>query len=382
MDRTTYLDPKVGEYLNAHFICVKVQMDRTSKDSDEIKGWYSDAADIGTSYKVSAYPTFLFLSPEGKALHKAVGYRSPADFLSVAQDALNPARQFFTLLEAYDRGTADAASMLALTEALWELDSSAHGREVLRSCLDHYLNKMTEADLLKEETLRTCLDHGRAVVKSSDRIFIVAYKNPDKVDAIMGQKGWAHYRTDFVVVAEEITPRIWKDSPEGPKPATESPAWAEMEETIAKKYDTETAGRIILDEKIKWYTNKHDHTEMARYNLEKLDRFGGNLKDGDGFRINNRLVDICDYVDDKSLLERAIGWQQKIVDANPEEAGVKDTLASLLYKDGRVAEAIEWEQKAVDEDAAAMAKRNHAPHPVFADDLKKMKNGLPLSDPN
>ena len=43
MDKIVYPDKDVGAYFNAHFISIKIQMDKTPKDGSEIQEWYSDA---------------------------------------------------------------------------------------------------------------------------------------------------------------------------------------------------------------------------------------------------------------------------------------------------------------------------------------------------
>ncbi len=53
---------EVGDFFNKHFVSVKVQFDRTSKDNEEVKAWYEDAAYFRKEYKVLAYPTFLYFT--------------------------------------------------------------------------------------------------------------------------------------------------------------------------------------------------------------------------------------------------------------------------------------------------------------------------------
>src|SRR5581483_1313081 len=90
MDKEVYQDAGVGEVFNNNFIAVKVQMDKTDLDNDDVKKWYNDASIIQRNYSVSAFPTFLFFDPNGKPIHRAVGYKNSADFVSLAKDALNP----------------------------------------------------------------------------------------------------------------------------------------------------------------------------------------------------------------------------------------------------------------------------------------------------
>src|SRR5687768_17467993 len=70
MDNSVFVNDSVGDYFNDRFISVKVQMDKTSKDNEQVKQWYKDAALISNQYHVEGYPTFIFLSPQGTIVHK------------------------------------------------------------------------------------------------------------------------------------------------------------------------------------------------------------------------------------------------------------------------------------------------------------------------
>src|ERR1700730_5445986 len=63
MDKEVYHNDSVGYFINAKFISVKVQMDTSKMDNDATKEWYTTARRLQGEYKVNAYPTFLFFSP-------------------------------------------------------------------------------------------------------------------------------------------------------------------------------------------------------------------------------------------------------------------------------------------------------------------------------
>ncbi len=80
MDKVVYPNDTVGNLLNSSFISVKVQFDTTKKDNEYVQKWYRDAASIRHKYNVNAYPTFLFLTPDGQLLFKDVGAKDVVDF--------------------------------------------------------------------------------------------------------------------------------------------------------------------------------------------------------------------------------------------------------------------------------------------------------------
>ncbi len=104
MDSMVYTLSDVGAALNKSFISVKVQMDTSGRDAQNIKAWYKDANEIKQKYSVTSFPTFLFFSPEGELVHKGIGYMHSSGFIPLADDARTPDRQYYTLIRNYKAG--------------------------------------------------------------------------------------------------------------------------------------------------------------------------------------------------------------------------------------------------------------------------------------
>ena len=128
MDKEVYPSQKVGEFVNDNFIAVKVQMDQTTYDDEEVRKWYIDAQKIGSNYNITAYPTFLIFDPAGKAIHKIVGYRDSLQFLVSIQDALNPRKQFYHLLSSFKPGEMDLTELKEEARALKLVDIDLAGK--------------------------------------------------------------------------------------------------------------------------------------------------------------------------------------------------------------------------------------------------------------
>lgn len=77
MSRGTFKDAEVGKYFNNNFINYKLDMEK------------GEGPMLQQSFKVTAYPTLLFIQPDGTIKHRAVGYRNPQQLLSAGQQALN-----------------------------------------------------------------------------------------------------------------------------------------------------------------------------------------------------------------------------------------------------------------------------------------------------
>ena len=85
MEKSIYTDEKVAAYFNNNFINVKTDME------------VGEGTVLQEEFGVTAFPTFLFFSPEGKMLHKSVGAMDTIEFISLGKNATNPSKQYYTL---------------------------------------------------------------------------------------------------------------------------------------------------------------------------------------------------------------------------------------------------------------------------------------------
>jgi thioredoxin-related protein len=78
MHATTFKDLEIISMLNDNFVAVSVN--GNSRDSVKIDGLVSTERGVARDYRVSAYPTFWFLTPEGERITTFMGYQDK-DFL-------------------------------------------------------------------------------------------------------------------------------------------------------------------------------------------------------------------------------------------------------------------------------------------------------------
>ncbi len=77
LDKTTFKDAKVISYLNENFINVKMNMEA------------GEGPKLAQKYRVSGYPTLLFINSEGEAIGRIGGYVKAAAFVKNAKKAKN-----------------------------------------------------------------------------------------------------------------------------------------------------------------------------------------------------------------------------------------------------------------------------------------------------
>lgn len=81
MDANTFADARVAEKFNKQFINYKI-------DGDTSEGQL-----VRNLYKVDSYPTYIFITPEGKVLHRIEGIMPPQVFMDEADFAAKRAKE-------------------------------------------------------------------------------------------------------------------------------------------------------------------------------------------------------------------------------------------------------------------------------------------------
>lgn len=76
LKNNTFSNSKVGKYFNENFINVSLD------------GETGEGAMVANRYKVTGYPTLLFIDKDGKVVKQAVGYHDADDLIRLGQSAI------------------------------------------------------------------------------------------------------------------------------------------------------------------------------------------------------------------------------------------------------------------------------------------------------
>jgi thioredoxin-related protein len=79
MDRDTFSDPKVAEFVNENFYAVKLNAE--SQDKIIIKNDTTTAQMMARSMGVTGYPTIVYIKEDFKTIQAVPGYQKPEGFL-------------------------------------------------------------------------------------------------------------------------------------------------------------------------------------------------------------------------------------------------------------------------------------------------------------
>ena len=165
MSAKTFPDKSVGEFYNANFINVKLDMEK------------GEGLDFSDKYGVSAFPTLLFIDGEGQLVMKTVGYMDPAKFLDAGRSALKKGDKSALYAKEYNAGKRDFNTVYNYVKAL-----NQAGKSSLKIA-NEYIN--SQKDLSTPENLRFILE---SATEADSRIFDLAVKSKEPLIKMFGEE--------------------------------------------------------------------------------------------------------------------------------------------------------------------------------------------------
>lgn len=336
----------VGTFFNKNFINVKVQLDTSKADNEEVKKWYADAHMIMTDYKVNVFPTYLFLSPDGKLVHRAIG-SSPADaFIAKGKDALDPEKQYYVMLDKYTAGNRDPEFLRKVATTA----DMAYDKATAKLVSQEYLK--TQKDMFTKENI-AFIDRFTSSTKDDGFAFIM--NNSEKYDAVIGE-GASAKKLSAIIKQAEVYPLLFrKDAP--------APDWTAMNNDLTAKYP-KLAPEIISSTKVVYYQSKQDWNGFQVAVQDYMKVYGAKASAAE---LNNYAWTVFENCKDMTCVNDALEWSKRSF-KDKEDPMFIDTYANILYKLGKKDEAIKWEEKAV-------ALVGDGDKKTYIETLDKMKKG-------
>jgi thioredoxin-related protein len=390
MEKNVFSNDTVASYFNNHFISVRVQMDRTKKDDSYVQQWYDTADVLAKRYKIAAYPSFVFLSPEGQIVHKETGFKPVQEFIKVAETALAPGKvyvdpftRYDSLVAEYKKGRKDYSQMLYMIEQATNAND-VDMRKQLRSDYKKYLENSNRKTWYKKENIEFI----SSFVKRDSKFFDLFFPDGRRVDRAMNHPGYAAKVVDEIIFKEILKPFGLEGREDGymwntnTKIDSSEANWEKTYETIERRFNKYFAEKNLLIAKIYWYVQHNNFPAAAKLYFQKLEKYGidtagkflGTNELKESSLINSYAWPIFLLSDNRELLNESIKWLQKVV-KDDNVGGYLDTYANLLYKVGKKEKAIEWQHKAL-ELAIKFGKRPKLINEL-REHLDKMKRGEP-----
>jgi hypothetical protein len=118
--------------------------------------------------------------------------------------------------------------------------------------------------------------------------------------------------------------------------------WSKIKSAIMRKYP-EPGEEIYLQAKSVYYANRKRWDSLVSTTNEWLEKYNSVISE---YVLNEVAWVVFENAADTNVLRAALVWSKRCVDG-PENGGIMDTYANLLYKLGDKKNAIQWQRKAV-----------------------------------
>jgi thiol-disulfide isomerase/thioredoxin len=295
MDRNTFTNKEVGDFYNANFVNVKIDMEK------------GEGPAIAQQYGVRAYPSFLFVDADGELVHRALGYQESAAFVSVGKSAADPERRISGLQKRYDAGDRDPAFLLRFVEMKAAMMDGSHLKPA-----QEYLK--TQKDWSTEKNMEFIAEYADDV---DSPMFDYIFKNRAAFEGAFGE---AEIRGKIQNAAfQKIIKQGDMELPE--LVGRMNAFFQEKTPDIANRLGAETAMLI--------YKAMGDMEGYAKASVAYYSQYPSD----DYLELNELAWTFYENVDDKDQLRTALDWALKSVNLTSEYMN-NDTVAALYYKLG------------------------------------------------
>lgn len=356
MDREVYGLSQVGDAYNDRFICVRMQMDRTSQDDEMVKASYNDVKWITDRYRVNAYPTFLYFTSDGRIVKRAIGAMDAETFIHLADETVNPKLDYYALLNRFEGGVRDIPTMEFLANTAISFGDTGQATRIGAECV----RCIEKKESLNSEDIGFIRQYTKG---TKDFGFELFYRFGDSVNRLMMDDTYAQGTVAGIIMKEMVNPLINDSEAKAP------PNWTAIQTVVESKFNRYYAQRAVDAARTNWFLNRKDYKEWIANYVRFEDDYGPktNFDMWTAFALNKAAWAVFTYSSDSSELEHALSWSGRAVLMFPE-GNLMDTYANLLYELGRKAAALHWELT-----AAKLAPNNKE----VQERLEKIKAGLP-----
>jgi len=78
LKKYTFADKSAGDFFNTNFVNMALD------------GEQEEGAALARKFGIEAYPTLMFVTPEGELITKSLGFRTASDLINLGQEILEP----------------------------------------------------------------------------------------------------------------------------------------------------------------------------------------------------------------------------------------------------------------------------------------------------
>ncbi len=165
MAKTVFTNDEVGEFYNANFICMKIDMEKPEGRTFQQK------------YPVTAYPTLYYIDGNGETILQTKGAKTTGQFIDLGRKALGFTDKSGMFKEKYEAGDRDPELVFNYVKAL-----NKAGKPSLKVSND-YLK--TQDNLNTDFNLRFIYE---ATIEADSRIFDLLIKHRKAIEKLISKE--------------------------------------------------------------------------------------------------------------------------------------------------------------------------------------------------
>ncbi|MEM6299145.1 MAG: thioredoxin family protein [Bacteroidota bacterium] len=313
MDKNVFTQAEVGEFFNENFVSYRLDMEK------------GEGPEFAREHGVRAYPTFLFFSPEGTLVHRAVGGRAPEDFVKVGAAATKPESQSETLKKRFVDGERDQAFLYDYSMML------ISGYEDASEAVSAYLGTLDKESKMSEKTWELIQAGGK---DPESKAFALVLDNRKEFNKAHGEEA-----VDAFLLGsyETMMMNALRAGDEDKLNAAKKAVEQNIKGEAAKKFCAQADFNL----------NARDPQKAFPYAITYFDNF-----EHDSQSYNSIAWFYFQNSEDKKHLTKALEWAKKSVKLDENFANT-DTQAHIHYALGQNKEAISLAKRSIELGKAA-----------------------------
>lgn len=305
MTRDIFPQQPVADYYNAHFVNVKMDMEK------------GEGIDLAEKYNVAVYPTLLFFTPDGEIVHRSAGFHTAEQFLDLGAKANDPSKRLSALDNQYKEGNREPDFLRKYAMAKFEVMDGTHG-----GLAEEYL--ATQSDWNTEDNM--------------DMVFGFVTDTDSKLfDYIVNNKATFYERYGEQAVMQRIQALIYNSIQDNAESSS-----LEQIDALYKKVYPEKAAQLSSQFRMAYYRQAGDRENYAKSAVNYFKKYPG--KDWD--ELNEAAWTFYRVVENKKQLKTALKWVKKSIKLESNYFNY-DTKAALYYKLGKKRKATKAAKKAI-----------------------------------
>ncbi|MGL4629675.1 MAG: thioredoxin family protein [Leadbetterella sp.] len=400
LEKQTYPNGKVGKYMNANFINVKLD------------GEIGEGVTLAEQFKVDSYPTLIYLNSSGEEVYRVSGFQEPEEFIKVSKLALEETKKQ-PLSEIEKQIAGGDKSFATLKNYINRRKTSKPILSTETALFNDFATALSSKNDLSNEDYLLFWDNSKCMTFDSPGYEFLK-KNTTKI-AEVGEQ--AHTVSNAVVIDRMNTFIAFNDMERAFQEKNEQKLQSAIQ--VFRKYTGKNKDWFPFGENTIYKTEsdfyKVEHNDSKFIDVTKayvnktysekqkpddlLKSFGSmyesfkksSLQDKEDNKENNEYVKkeffsflsqdlnaaawgVYEITDEKKHLKEALWWSKKSLELE-ENSAYFDTYAQINYALGNKAEAIKFQKKAIE---AATLEGNDTEE--FMDVLTKMEDGKSLKD--